>query len=73
MAGLAVFKFRSVISKDKYVFRVPLYPVLPLIFGAAVIGFLIVVLSSGNEPALYGLILLAAGLVAYEAYNRINK
>jgi APA family basic amino acid/polyamine antiporter len=72
MAGLAVFKFRSIIPKEKYVFRIPLYPVLPLIFGAAVIGFLVVVLTSGNEPALYGLILLAAGLVAYEGFKRFR-
>jgi len=73
MAGLAVFKFRSIIPKEKYVFRVPLYPFLPLVFGAAVIGFLAVVLSSGNEPALYGLILLVAGLLAYEGYKRLKK
>ena len=72
MAGLAVFKFRSVIAKEKYVFRVPFYPVLPIIFGAAVVGFLVVVLSSGNEPALYGLVLLIAGLVVYEGYRRFK-
>ena len=70
MAGLAVFKFRNRIPKEHYVFRVPFYPVLPIIFGAAVIGFLVVVLTSGNEPALYGLVLLVLGLVVYELFKR---
>jgi basic amino acid/polyamine antiporter, APA family len=72
MAGLAVFKFRNRIPKEHYVFRVPFYPVLPIIFGAAVIGFLVVVLTSGNEPALYGLVLLVLGLVVYELFKRFR-
>jgi basic amino acid/polyamine antiporter, APA family len=72
MAGLAVFKFRSTTPRENYLFRMPFYPILPIIFGMAVVGFLAVVLSSGNKPALYGMVLLLAGVMAYELYKRFK-
>lgn len=73
MAGLAVFRFRRQLPKTAYSFRMPLYPVIPIVFGLAVIGFLVVVLSDGNKPALYGLILLAVGLIACEIFKKRNQ
>lgn len=71
--GLAVFRFRRQLPKTAYSFRMPLYPVIPIVFGLAVIGFLVVVLSDGNKPALYGLILLAVGLIACEIFKKRNQ
>ena len=73
MAGLAVFRFRKSIPKNQYTFRMPLYPVLPIVFGVAVIGFLVLTLASGNEPALYAFILLVIGVAVYEFYKRFQR
>jgi basic amino acid/polyamine antiporter, APA family len=72
MAGLAVFRFRKKIPKNQYTFRMPLYPILPLVFGLAVIGFLVLTLASGNKPALYAFILLVIGIAVYEIYKRFK-
>lgn len=73
LAGVGVFYFRKVKKKEDYTFRIPFGPVIPLIFALVVIGFLVVVLSDGNKPALYGCVLLAVGLVVYEIFKRQNK
>lgn len=73
LAGVGVFYFRKVKKKEEYTFRIPFGPVIPLIFALVVIGFLMVVLSDGNKPALYGCVLLAVGLVVYEIFKRQNK
>lgn len=72
-AGIAVVKFRSFLKVKTYVFKMPLYPILPFIFGISVLGFLLVTLANGNEPAIYGTFFIFFGLVAYEVFKRLNR
>ncbi len=73
LAALSVFYFRKRISREKYVFRSPLFPVLPILFSFAVIGFLMIEILAKNEPALYGVLLLLAGVLVYEIFKRRAK
>lgn len=74
LAAVSVFYFRRKIPKEKYTFRSPFFPILPILFSIAVVGFLSVEILAKNTPALYGLILLVLGMIVYEVFkNRAQR
>jgi len=65
MAALSIFYFRAKITKPFSGFKVPLYPVVPAIFIAISVWFIIYTLIGKPEQAIAGIILLCIGLPVY--------
>lgn len=73
MAAIAIFIFRKRDpSPEKDQYKVPLYPIIPLIFILISIWFLLSTIIGRPEQSIAGLILMAIGLPVY-LYFKLNS
>lgn len=73
MAAIAIFLFRKrSLQVDPQSYKVPLYPVIPLIFIGISIWFLISTIIGRPEQAIAGIILMLIGLPVYYYFKRQN-
>jgi APA family basic amino acid/polyamine antiporter len=72
LAAFAIFYFRQR-NKDHQGYKTPLYPVIPVIFIAISLWFVIYTLILKPEQAWAGILLLIAGLPVYYFSKSLSK
>ena len=73
MSILAVFRLRMTRTAAERPFRVPLYPVTPIIFVIAALGLLYQLYHENTRDSIIGLIILAASLPTYWLWRRFHQ
>lgn len=73
MAGIALFVLRKKRPDAERIVKVPLYPIVPLIFVLISVAFVINTLIERPQQAIAGMILLGIGFLAYFLFNRKAK
>ena len=73
LAGVAIFVLRKKRPNAERLIKVPLYPVVPLIFVVISTAFVLNTLIERPQQALAGVVLLGIGFLAYVYFARKNK
>jgi APA family basic amino acid/polyamine antiporter len=73
LAAISIFVFRRIRKQEKRSIKVPLYPVVPLIYVVLSGVFVAVTLVQVPRPAWWGMIILLIGFPVYLLFKKRNK
>lgn len=73
LAGMSIFIFRKRAQLQSDEYAVPLYPIVPMIFGLITAAFVVNTLIQKPQQSLAGLLLLALGLPIFFYFKKNNK
>ncbi len=73
MAGFALFLFRKRKNLDPPAFRVPLFPIVPLVYLGLCLLFLVTLLWSQPRQAWAGILVCAAGIPVYGWFRKQRR